>query len=77
MSRVKNLTEDKIAGTHNNPADMTRRLKSYRTLNDSQVAEPSVHQFFMEQKIQLFIKDAAIDEVTLFGSLKIYIERIE
>jgi len=56
---------------------MARRLKGYRVLNDSQVAEPSVQEFFKGSGVQLYIKDAAIAEGVLFDALKIYIERVE
>jgi hypothetical protein len=42
MNRVKDLSEDQLEGTHYNYNDMTRRLKSYREANNSEVAEPSV-----------------------------------
>jgi hypothetical protein len=42
MKRVKNLSDEEIAGSHYNLKDMTRRLKQYRELNESTVAEPSV-----------------------------------
>lgn len=75
MDRVKNLSEEQIAGTHYNAADMKRRLKAYRNLNESQVAEPSVQAFFKDNGVQLFERDAASDQETVFNSLKIYIER--
>jgi len=46
VKRVQQLAECAITGTHYNPGDMARRLKAYRVLNDSQVAEPSVQAFF-------------------------------
>jgi hypothetical protein len=42
IDRVKNLNEDAIKDTHYNYESMVRRLKAYRTANNSQVAEPSV-----------------------------------
>jgi len=42
IDRVKELPEEAIEGTHYNFDDMTRRLKGYRSSNNSQVAEPSV-----------------------------------
>jgi adenylate kinase len=35
LSRVMNLSESEIAGTHYNVEDMKRRLKSYRDINES------------------------------------------
>ena len=77
IKRVKNLPDNEITGTHNNPKDLARRLKEYRLNNESQVAEPSVQQFFKENKVQIFSKDASSPESTLFNGIKIYIERIE
>lgn len=54
---------------------MKRRLKSYKSVNESQVAEPSVQAFFKEHGVQIFERDAAADKQTVFNSLKIYIER--
>ena len=76
MDRVKNLSEDEIANSHYNGNDMKRRLKKYRDVNESKVAEPSVMQFFREHNIQLFQKDAGCPEDTIFNSFKIYIERV-
>lgn len=42
MKRIRDLPEEKITSTHYNYEDMTRRLKLYRTANNSEVAEPSV-----------------------------------
>ena len=46
IDRVKLHPEEKIVGTHYNEADMKRRLATYRTANNSVVAEPSVQEFF-------------------------------
>ena len=46
INRVRDLPEDKIVGTHYSRDDMVRRLKTYRTANNSIVAEPSVQYFF-------------------------------
>jgi adenylate kinase len=62
LDRVKNLSEEQIAGTHYNAADMKRRLKSYKSVNESQVAEPSVQAFFKEHGVQIFERDAAADK---------------
>jgi hypothetical protein len=45
---VLNLEEQQVEDTHYNAADMKRRLKVYHDANDSQIAEPSVQQFFKE-----------------------------
>jgi len=49
IDRVRNLSEAKIEGTHYNATDMMRRLKDYRFNNNSEVAEPSVSDFFKDQ----------------------------
>lgn len=46
LDRIRDMPESKIAGTHYNGPDMTRRLKLYREANNSDVAEPSVQEFF-------------------------------
>ena len=54
MNRVKELPEEKIAGTHYNQVDMVRRLKKYREANNSEIAEPAVQDFFTQKGIQVF-----------------------
>merc|ERR1711957_580937 len=51
IDRVKELPEEAIEGTHYNFDDMTRRLKGYRSSNNSQVAEPSVQMFFDKEAV--------------------------
>ena len=59
IERVRGLTEEEISGTHYNAKDMARRLKDYRFHNNSEVAEPSVQDFFKSQcKITLQTVDA-------------------
>ena len=50
VDRVKNLDEEVVAGTHYNLADMKRRLKKYRNVNESKVAEKNVLDFFNNAK---------------------------
>lgn len=54
IKRVKNLPEHVIRGTHYTAQDMARRLATYRELNNSTVAEPSVSDFFKAQGVELF-----------------------
>lgn len=54
---------------------MKRRLKTYHEANDSQVAEPSVQQFFKDQSVPLLEKDAGTPVEQVMHSVKIYIER--
>lgn len=51
IKRVKNLPDHKISGTHYNAEDMNRRLKAYRTANNSQVAEYAVSDFFKQNGV--------------------------
>jgi adenylate kinase len=78
IDRVRNLSEAEIEGTHYNAADMQRRLKSYRLANNSEVAEPSIQDFFKNQgKITLHNVDAfAQTSENALCSMKIYIERV-
>lgn len=46
IARVRELPEDQIEGTHYNLEDMKRRIKKYRTANNSTIAEPAVQDFF-------------------------------
>ena len=48
IQRVKDLPEASVDGTHYNYNDMVRRLKAYRMANNSQMAEPSIQQFFQD-----------------------------
>lgn len=76
VDRVKELPEEAIEGTHYNFADMTRRLKGYRTSNNSQVAEPSVQMFFEKQTVQVFSEKITTPVCDALDSFKIYIERV-
>jgi hypothetical protein len=59
INRVRGLSQEEIEGTHYNGKDMSRRLKDYRIFNNSEVAEPSVQDFFKNQcKISLHKVDA-------------------
>lgn len=51
INRVKKMKQKQVEGTHYNPMDMVRRLKTYRELNESQIAEPSVTDFFRGHNI--------------------------
>lgn len=77
MKRVKHLPESKIKGTHYNAMDMTRRLKDYRTANNSEVAEHSVSDFFDQQQMSLFKKECTQPTEKVLDAFKIYIERDE
>jgi adenylate kinase len=74
--RVKHLPESAIKGTHYTAQDMQRRLKAYRTANNSQVAEYSVSDFFEQQGISLFKKSCTTETNKALDAFKIYIERV-
>ena len=76
IKRVKHLPEAQIVGTHYTAKDMERRLKAYRTANNSQVAEYSVTDFFAQQGITVFEKDCNTPTAKALDSFKIYIERV-
>ena len=48
IERVKNQNQKTLEGTHYNMEDMQRRLEMYRLANNSEVAEPSVQDFFRQ-----------------------------
>lgn len=76
IERVRQLPEDSINGTHYNNADMIRRLKQYRTANNSTIAEPSVQDFFLQKGVQIFTIESQLPSDKVLASLKIYIERV-
>jgi len=76
IDRVKNLPEAVVAGTHYNVADTKRRFRAYQKANLSDVADPSVQDFFRSNQVQIFAKDCALDSEAVMNSMKIYIERV-
>lgn len=77
ISRVRDLTLKEVEGTHYTEKDMQRRIKDYRLANNSEVAEPSVSDFFSNQGMQVFTEQITTDAVTAFNAFKIYVERNE
>jgi len=79
IERVRGLSQEEIEGTHYNSKDMARRLKDYRFFNNSEIADPSVQDFFKNQcKISLQTVDAVNQSSDhALCSMKIYIERNE
>jgi hypothetical protein len=59
VNRVKQIDESQVASTHYNLVDMKRRLAKYREYNESQIAEPSISEFFKTNEVYVFPKDAA------------------
>ena len=76
IQRVRELPEDRISGTHYNEQDMRRRIKAYRTANNSIVAEPAVQDFFKQKGIKFFKEDMMTRTRDALNSFKIYIERV-
>lgn len=54
---------------------MKRRLTAYREANESQIAEPSISEFFKNNEVAVFPKDSAESYETAWSTLKIFIER--
>ena len=65
-----------MQGTHYNAQDMARRLKLYRTANNSDVAEPSVQDFFARNGIKVFNESTTTPQQIALAAFKIYIERV-
>ena len=76
ISRVRELPEDQIAGTQYNMVDMKRRIKLYRLANNSEVAEPSVQDFFKQQGIKFYNEGIKTIVKDALNGFKIYIERV-
>jgi hypothetical protein len=76
-NRVMLLSEEQITGTHYNDVDMDRRLEAYRIANNSEIADPSVQQFFANLSIKIFEAKCSQEKELLMSSFKIYIERNE
>ena len=69
--RVKELPEEKVANSHWNDADMDRRIKAFRDLNNSETDDPALTDFFASHKTEIFESDGD-DSLEAF---KVYIER--
>ena len=76
IQRVRELPEDQIEGTHYNESDMRRRIRGYRTANNSTVAEPAVQDFFKEQGIKFYKESILSRTRDALNGFKIYIERV-
>ena len=76
IKRVRELPEDQITGTHYTKDDMLRRLKAYRTANNSVVAEPSVQDFFKKQGVGIYSEEISTNQKDALNGFKIYIERV-
>ena len=76
INRVRELPEDQIFGTHYTMEDMKRRIKAYRKLNNSEIAEPAVQDFFNEQGIKFYKENISTRFNDALNGFKIYIERV-
>lgn len=76
LHRVRDLPEAAIQGSHYTAEDMARRLKLYRTANNSEVAEPSVQDFFARNGIKVFNESTNTPQQIALAAFKIYIERV-
>jgi hypothetical protein len=77
INRVKGLTQEEIQNTHYNYEDMVRRLAAYRQANNSQIAEPSVQQFFKERGVdRMHVVNSAESKEKEMKGLRIYVERV-
>lgn len=76
LNRVRDLPESAITGTTYNALDMARRLKAYRLANNSEVAEPSVQDFFGRNGIKVFNESTTTPHQIALAAFKIYIERV-
>ena len=56
--------------------DMKRRIKYYRELNNSEIAEPAVQDFFQEQGIKFYKENIRTRTQDALNGFKIYIERV-
>lgn len=74
--RVKELTEDKVVGTHFTEDGMNRRLKIYKDINNTEAGHQTVLDLFKERGINVFVEEASKNEKALFESMKIYVERV-
>ena len=78
MQRIKdNMSQQEAFGTHYNAADMKRRIAAYRVDNNSQVGEPAISKFFVENGAALHQEGDCVGtpEDQVLRSLKIFIER--
>ena len=77
VKRVNNLPQCELVGTHYNPTDMARRLQAYRLANNSEVAEPSVQEFFATNcAMKTCAVACSMDAEKALDTFKIYIERV-
>lgn len=76
LNRVRDLPESAVQGTTYNSLEMARRLKTYRTANNSEVAEPSVQDFFGRNGVKVFNESTTTPIQIALAAFKIYIERV-
>lgn len=73
---MKEMGEEMLQGTHYNQQDMKRRLAKYRKENNSQIAEPSLSDFFKQKNTEVYVENATNTKELAFKGFKIFIERV-
>ncbi|EAS02125.2 Dpy-30 motif protein (macronuclear) [Tetrahymena thermophila SB210] len=73
--RVKELPEEKVAGTHYNEEGMNRRLADYRKHNEQNTGEPILFDFFKQNQIDPLIINSQNHDNEPFDNLRSFIER--
>ena len=73
--RVRELPEEKTAGTHWNDEGITRRLKAYKDANGQEGGDPAVHDFFRNHGIEVQTESAEGTEATNLEAFRAFIER--
>jgi adenylate kinase len=73
--RVKELPEERVTNTHWNNADLNRRNKVYRLMNNSPIGDPALVDFFKKWSIGVISERCDEEESKLVEGFKIFIER--
>jgi len=75
-TRVKELPEEKILGTHYNEEGMGRRILSYKKNNFSDNGAPVLETFFKENGVNVLkLEIDTIPAENVFKALKIFVEK--
>lgn len=74
-NRIKEMSEEKLNGTHYNEESMNRRLLSYHTKNESEKGDLSLNDFFEQNGVESSILNCTNSEGELINKMKIFFER--
>eukprot|EP00742_Colponemidia_sp_Colp-10_P000791 GILJ01000857.1.p1 GENE.GILJ01000857.1~~GILJ01000857.1.p1 ORF type:complete len:699 (-),score=133.23 GILJ01000857.1:66-2090(-) len=74
-TRVQELPQAEVEGTHNTEEGLYRRLAVWRDQNESVKGLPSVLAYFSELGLETFQADATKSPEDIFDMLRIYVER--